>query len=80
MNNIIYGKTVESVRNRVNVKLRQSWKAAKKLVNKPTYKAHKIIDESLVCVEMQQTEVKLDKKPAVGSTILDISKSIMYKF
>jgi hypothetical protein len=80
MNNIIYGKMVEGVRNRVCVKLRSSWKAAKKLVNKPTYKHHKIIDENLVLVQMQQTQVTLNKLPAVGSAILDAAKSIMYEF
>jgi hypothetical protein len=80
MNNIIYGKMVEGVRNRINVKLRSSWKAAKKLVNKPTYKAHKIFDEDLVCIQLQQTEVTLNKLPAVGSAILDTAKSIMYEF
>ncbi len=61
MNNAVFGKTMENVRNRVNVKLVTNEKALNKLVKKPNYKRINEFHENLVAVHMGKTTVKLDK-------------------
>ena len=80
MNNSVFGKTMENVRNRVNVKLVTNEKALNKLVKKPNYKRVSEFDENLVAVHMEKTTVKLDKPIYLGMSILDLSKTLMYEF
>ncbi len=80
MNNSVFGKTMENVRNRVNVKLVTNEKALNKLVKKPNYKRVSEFHENLVAVHMEKTTVKLDKPIYLGMSILDLSKTLMYKF
>ena len=44
MNNAIYGKTMENVRNRINVKLVNNEKSYLECTSKPSYMSHKIFD------------------------------------
>ena len=37
MNNAVFGKTMENVRNRQNIRLATSWKQASKLINRPSF-------------------------------------------
>ena len=80
MNNSVFGKTMENVRNRVNVKLVTNKKALNKLVKKANYKRISEFDENLVAVHMEKTTVKLNKPIYLGMTILDLSKTLMYEF
>ena len=57
MNNSVFGKTMENVRNRVTIELVKDEKRAAKLVNKPNFEELKIFDESLVAVKMRKTKV-----------------------
>ncbi len=77
MNNAVFGKTMENVRNRVNVKLVTNKKALNKLVQKPNYKRVSEFDENLVAVHMEKTTVK---PIYLGMSILDQSKTLMYRF
>ena len=80
MNNAVFRKTMENVRNRVNVKLVTNEKALNKLVKKPNYKRINEFHENLVAVHMEKTTVKLDKPIYLGMSILDLSKTLMYEF
>ena len=42
MNNSVFGKTMENIRNRVDIRLVNEEKQAKKLVSKPTFEGRKI--------------------------------------
>ncbi len=75
MNNSVFGKTMENVRNRVNVKLVTNEKALNKLVKKPNYKRVSEFHENLVAVHMEKTTVKLDKPIYLGMSILNLSKT-----
>uniref|UniRef100_A0A8D8URN2 C2H2-type domain-containing protein n=1 Tax=Cacopsylla melanoneura TaxID=428564 RepID=A0A8D8URN2_9HEMI len=79
-NNSMYGKLIESVRKRVNVKLQTSWNNIRKDIAKPTFEDLKIFKENLVLVQMQRTKIKFDKPIFAGASILDQSKNLMYKF
>ena len=50
MNNAIYGKTVENLRNRIDVKLVNNEKDYLKYASKPSYMSHKIFDNNLVVI------------------------------
>ena len=80
MNNSVFGKTMENIRNRVDVKLVNNRGAAEKLSAKPNFEHLTIFDENLVAVHMKRTKLKFNKPVYCGMAILDISKSLMYKF
>ena len=80
MNNSVFGKTMENIRNRVNVHLVKDAEKAEKLVNKPNFADLKIFDEFLIAVKMKKTELKFNKPVYVGMSILDLSKTLMYDF
>ena len=78
MNNSVFGKTMENIRNRVDIRLRTDDKSAKKLVSKPNYERTIIFSEDLV--HMKKTELVFNKPVYLGMSILDISKTLMYDF
>ena len=80
MNNSVFGKTMENVRNRTDVKLVVTEERRKKLVSEPNYHTCKQFSESLMAIEMRKTELLMDKPIAVRQAILDISKTLMYEF
>ena len=80
MNNSVFGKTMENIRNRVDVKLVNTEEKLKKLVAKPNYKNRKIFNENLVSVHMKKTSLTMNKPVYLGMCILDLSKTIMYDF
>ena len=80
MNNSVFGKTMENIRNRVDVKLVNTKEKFKKLSAKPNFKSHKIFSENLVSVHMKKTSLTMNKPVYLGMCILDLSKTIMYDF
>ena len=80
MNNSVFGKTMENIRNRVNVKLVNTEEKLRKLVAKPNFKSCKIFNENLVSVHMKQTSLTMVKPVYLSMCILDLSKTIMYDF
>lgn len=80
VNNAVFGKKMENLRKRINVKLITDITKAKKLTAKPTYNSHKIFNEDLVAVNMKKATLLLRKPVYVGISILDISKTVMYDF
>jgi len=80
MNNSVFGKTMENVRKRINVKLITDENELTRYLSKPYYISSKIFNENLVAVHSIKKSVKLDKPVYVGFCILDISKTLMYDF
>ena len=80
MNNSVFGKTMENIRNRVNIKLVNSEEKFKKLVAKPNYESNKRFDENLVAVHMKKTSLTMNKPVYLGMCILDLSKTLMFDF
>ena len=80
MNNSVFGKTMENIRNRVDVKLVNTKEKLRKLVAKPNFKSRKIFNENLVSVHMKKTKLTMNKPVYLGMCILDLSKTIMYDF
>ena len=80
MNNSVFGKTMENVRKHRDIKLVTTEKRRNKLVSEPNYHTTKHFSENLSAIEMKKTKVKMNKPVYLGMSILDISKTLMYKF
>ena len=80
MNNSVFGKTIENIRNRVDVKLVNTEEKFKKLAAKPNFKSRKIFNENLTSVHMKKTSLTMNKPVYLGMCILDLSKTLMYDF
>ena len=80
MNNSVFGKTMENVRNHRDIKLVTSDKRRKQLVSEPNYHSHKNFSEHLMTIEMKKIIVKMAKPLYLGMSVLDISKTLMYGF
>ena len=79
MNNSVFEKTMENVRNR-DIKLITTDKRRKRLVSEPNYHSQKKVSDHLMAIEMKKTRVKMIKPLHLGITKLDISKTLMYEF
>ena len=80
MNNSVFGKTMENVRNHRDIKIVTTNKQRKKFASEPNYHTTKYISEDLLIMEMKKVEVKMNKPIYLGQAILDISKTLMYEF
>ena len=80
MNNSVFGKTMENIRNRVDIKLVNNKKEAEKLSAKPNFKHCNNFSEDLVAIHMKKTKLDFDKPVYLGMCILDLSKTLMYDF
>ena len=80
MNNSVFGKTMENVRNHKDIKLVTSDKRRKRLVSEPNYHSHAKYSGHLMAIEMKKTRVKMTKPLHLGMLILNISKIFMYEF
>ena len=80
MNNSIFGKTMENLRKRVDVRLVTDEKKLDKLTSKPTYVSSKIFNENLMAVHKIKEALTLNRPAYVGMCILDLGKTLMYDF
>ena len=80
MNNSVFGKTMEDIRKRTDIKLVTTPEQAIKLINKPNYTHRTTFSDNLVAIHMAKTEIYMNKPVYLGMCILDISKTLMYDF
>ena len=59
MNNSVFDKTLENIRNRVDIRLITSDKVAQKLADKPNYDRCTIFDENLIALHMKKQSFTL---------------------
>lgn len=82
--NAIFGKTMENIRSRVDIKIANRFKSGKysaqMLIARPNFKRFTIFDENLVAIELKKTQFLFDKPIIIGMSVLDISKIKMYSF
>ena len=79
MNNSVFGKTMENIRNHRDIKLVTLDKRRKRLVSEPIYHSHQKFSEHLMAMEKKKTKVKMTKPICLGMSISDISKTLMYE-
>ena len=80
MNNSVFGKTMENIRKRVDVRLVTNKEKLLKLSSKPTYVSSKIFNENLVAVHKIKETLTMNRPAYVGACILDLSKTLIYDF
>ena len=80
MNNSVFGKTMENIRKRVDVRLVTDKKQLLKMAAKPTYVSCKIFNKNLVAVHKIKETLTLKTPAYVSMCILDLSKTLMYDF
>ena len=80
MNNSVFGKMIENVREHRDIKLVVTKARRKKLTSQTNFVSSTIFSEDLEAIEMRKTTVLMNKPIAVGQCILDKSKELMYTF
>ena len=80
MNNSVFGKTMENLRKRQDIKLVTDEKQLLKWSSKPSFINCKIFNEDLVAIHKTKTTSTLNRPAYVGMCILDLSKTLMYDF
>ena len=81
MNNSVFGKTMENIRNRVDVRLVNNVERARKLAAKPNLRSPpKIFSENLISIHLKKIRLTMNKPIYLGMCILDLSKTLMYDF
>ena len=61
MNNVVFGKTMENVRKRKDMKLVTTERRRNYLVLKASYCTSKIFVENLLAIEMKKTQIIMNK-------------------
>ena len=79
MNNAVYGKTMKSLRNRIDLELVNNEKDYLKCTSKPSHMLHKIFD-SLVAIRKNKLALKFNKPAYIGMCILELIKVLIYEF
>ena len=80
MNNSVFGKTMENIRNHKDMKLATNEQKYLKYAMKPNFKDAVAFTKNLIGVEMGKTEITMNKPVYLGQAILDLSKTLMYEF
>ena len=78
--NSVYGKTMEILRKRINVRLVTNAKDFLKYTSKATYITHKNFIEDYAAIHETKPVLILSKPIYVGFTVLDLSRWKMYDF
>ena len=80
MNNTVFGRSIMNVRRHRDIKLVTDDKKRCKLASVPNYHTTKNFSENLLAMEMEKTKVKMNVPIYIGFTILEISKTVMWRF
>ena len=80
MINSVYGKTIENLRKRINVRFVNNKKVFLKYTSKPTYVTHKLFNKNFAAIHEIKPVLILNKSIYAGFTVLDLSKCLMYDF
>ena len=82
MNNSVFGKSMENLRKRVDVKLVRSHEEGKlrRLIASPAFARANIFDIDSAAIQNHKSRLVLNRPVYVGMNILDLSKHLMYDF
>ena len=77
---MLFEKTMQSLRKRMDLELVTNPTRAKKLIARPITRHWDIITENLVTIKKQKPKIIVDRPIHLGICILELSKITMYKF
>lgn len=80
MNNSVFGKTQENLRNRMRVEVVHHKKIAEKRVANPKFNRSINIRADLTIVQLSISTLLLNKPLYTGFSVLELSKLLMYDF
>ena len=82
MNNSVFGKTMENLRNRVDIRIVRSNETDKirKLIASPLYSRHVLFSNDMAGIGVRKSKLLLNKPVYTGMTVLENSKILMYDF
>ena len=82
MNNSVFGKTMENLRNRVEVEIVRAWDENKirKLVSDPSFHSFEHFSHDMAGIHMKKKRLVLNKPVYKGMTILENNKNLIYDF
>ena len=80
MNNSVFGKTMENLRKRINVRLVNNAKDYVRYISKPSFVSQKIFNKNFVAIHEIKPVLTHNKPIYVGFSIFDLSKYLMYEF
>ena len=78
--NSVYGKTMENLQKRINVRLVNNEKDFLKYTSRPDHVTHKIFDNNFAAIHEIKPVLMLNKPIYVRFTVLELSKWLMYDF
>ena len=73
MINSVYGKTMENLRKRINVRFVNNKKDFLKYTSRPAYVTHKLFNKNFAAIHEIKPVLILNKPIYVGFTVLDLS-------
>ena len=80
MINSVYGKSMEKLRKRVNVRFVNNKKDFLKYTSRPTSVTHKLFNKNFAAIHEIKQVLVLNKPIYVGFTVSELSKWLMYYF
>ena len=80
MINSVYGKTMENLRKRINVRFVNNEKDFLKYTSRPTYVTHKLFKKNSGAIHEIKQVLVLNKSIYVEFTVLDLRTWLMYDF
>ena len=80
MNNEVFGKAMENMRNYRDIKLVTTKRRKNYLVSEPNYHTIKFFTENISAIEMRKMQIIMHKAVYLESSILNLSKTITYEF
>ena len=76
----VYGKTMENLRKRINVRLVNNRNDFLKYTSRPTHITHKVFDKNYAAAHEIKPISTPNKPIYVEFTVLELSKWLMYSF
>jgi hypothetical protein len=80
MNNAVFGKTMETLRHRIDIRLVGNREQAEKLIVKSGFESSSRINDNLEQIKFKVSKILWTKPTYVGFCVLDLSKLHMYRF
>ena len=80
MNNYVFGKTKENLRELRDIRLVTTEKRRNYSVSEPNYHTTNFLSENLLATEIKKSQILMNKPIYLGLSILDLSKIVMYEF